>query len=119
MKAMFEFICKLEGSTDLDIGIIRYTKIHKVLKAILKLNIIPKEEEFQFKARSLTLYHKCQKFLASEQDTLVTTNGANNEANEEAKTTPVMATNGVAESPGQGKAEEKATRVEEEAEVEW
>ena len=49
MKSMSEFLAKLETFPDLEVSIIRATKINKVLKAILKLEAIPKEEEFQFK----------------------------------------------------------------------
>ena len=43
---------QLEQYTDLDAGIIKSTKINKVLKAILKLDAIPLEETFNFKDRS-------------------------------------------------------------------
>lgn len=118
MKAMSEFVSKLEGYADLEVSIIRATKINKVLKAILKLATIPKEEEFQFKPRSQTLLDKWNKLLASEQGTPVappsaTTNGVE-EAKpepEESKDTPVTAsepTNGVKESSSEGKVEDKA-----------
>ena len=70
MKAMSEFITKLEGYADLEVSIIQATKINKVLKAILKLNVIPKEEKFQFKLRSQTLLDKWNKLLASEEKKL-------------------------------------------------
>jgi len=70
---MAEFVTKLEGYADLEVSIIRATKINKVLKAILKLNSIPKEEEFQFKTRSQTLLDKWNKLLASEASTPVST----------------------------------------------
>ncbi len=65
MKQMSEFISKLEGYADLEVSIIRATKINKVLKAILKLTEIPKESEFQFKDRSKTLLEKWNKILES------------------------------------------------------
>ena len=43
---------QLEQYTDLDAGIIKSTKINKVLKAILKLDSIPLEETYNFKDRS-------------------------------------------------------------------
>jgi hypothetical protein len=64
MKLMSDYITKLEGFTDLEVSIIRKTKINKVLKAILKLESIPKEDEFQFKPRSQTLLEKWNKLLA-------------------------------------------------------
>ena len=77
MLSMSEFIAKLEGYADLEVSIIRATKINKVLKAILKLGTIPKEEEFNFKSRSQALLDKWNKLLAVEQDTPPTpaTNG--------------------------------------------
>ena len=67
MKQMSEFISKLEGYADLEVSIIRATKINKVLKAILKLSEIPKESEFQFKDRSKTLLEKWNKILESAE----------------------------------------------------
>jgi hypothetical protein len=55
MEQMSDFVSKLESYKDLEVGIIRATKIKKVLKAILKLNSIPKEEDFKFQSRSRTL----------------------------------------------------------------
>ncbi len=114
MKQMSEFVSKLEGYSDLEVSIIRTTKINKVLKAILKLNVIPREDEFQFKPRSQTLLDKWNKLLASEQGTPVAapaaTNGAIKEGKAEvddAKATPTEATNGSKESPTEEKAEEK------------
>ncbi|KAL7629365.1 hypothetical protein AAE478_000885 [Parahypoxylon ruwenzoriense] len=66
MKSMSEFLAKLETFPDLEVSIIRATKINKVLKAILKLEAIPKEEEFQFKPRSQTLLDKWNKILAAD-----------------------------------------------------
>lgn len=66
MKTMSEFITKLEGFPDLEVSIIRATKINKVLKAILKLENIPKEEEFKFKPRSQSLLDKWNKLLAGD-----------------------------------------------------
>ena len=64
MKTMSDYITKLEGFPDLEVSIIRATKINKVLKAILKLESIPKEDEFHFKTRSQTLLDKWNKLLA-------------------------------------------------------
>lgn len=55
MSAMADFFTQLEGYADLEATIIRTTKIHKVLKAIVKLQNIPKEDEYNFKERSSTL----------------------------------------------------------------
>ncbi|EPE29218.1 Tudor/PWWP/MBT [Glarea lozoyensis ATCC 20868] len=103
MKQMSEFVTKLEGYSDLEVSIIRATKINKVLKAILKLTSIPKEEEFQFKPRSQSLLDKWNKLLASETETPVASgvNGAKSDEKpelEEAKVEPSQPTNGTKES---------------------
>lgn len=105
MKPMSEFISKLEGYADLEVSIIRATKINKVLKAILKLNTIPKEEEFNFKARSQALLDKWNKLLAVDQDTPgpPSTNGVK----QDVMPGSVEATNGVKGSPSDGKVGEK------------
>lgn len=64
MKAMSDYIQKLEVMPELEVGIIRATKINKVLKAILKLDNIPKEDEYKFKPRSKELLDKWTKLLA-------------------------------------------------------
>lgn len=63
MAQMAEYINKLEGYPDLEVSIIKVTKINKVLKAILKLDAIPKESEFNFKARSSQLLSKWNHIL--------------------------------------------------------
>ncbi|CZR50517.1 related to SRP40-suppressor of mutant AC40 of RNA polymerase I and III [Phialocephala subalpina] len=113
MKSMSEFVSKLEGYADLEVSIIRATKINKVLKAILKMASIPKEEEFHFKTRSQSLLDKWNKLLAVEQiepTASATTNGVTTEAkaeSEDAKPTPAEATNGTKESSADEKAEEE------------
>ena len=84
MKQMSEFISKLEGYADLEVSIIRVTKINKVLKAILKLAEIPKESEFQFKDRSKSLLEKWNKILESaEQPTASVTPAPGDEASKD------------------------------------
>lgn len=77
MKSMSDYILKLEGFPDLEVSIIRETKINKVLKAILKLENIPKEEEFLFKPRSTSLLEKWNKLLAVDGTAAEKTNGVN------------------------------------------
>jgi hypothetical protein len=102
MKQMSEYVNKLEGYADLEVSIIRATKINKVLKAILKLNAIPKEEEFQFKSRSQSLLDKWNKLLASEPapPTEATANGTSEEpkADKEESKAHVETENGVTET---------------------
>ncbi|TVY49333.1 PWWP domain-containing protein [Lachnellula occidentalis] len=111
MKQMSEFVTKLEGYADLEVSIIRATKINKVLKAILKINTIPKEDEFQFKPRSTALLDKWNKLLASEHSTPVggaSANGIGSEAKpsaEETKPSPTEPTNGVKEATEEPKVE--------------
>ena len=118
MKQMSEFVNKLEGYADLEVSIIRKTKINKVLKAILKIQYIPMEDEFQFKPRSQNLLDKWNKLLAKEDTPTTTapTNGVKEEIKpevEDAKPTPTT-TNGTEESTEE-KLEEKAPAVEEPA----
>ncbi|KAI2638183.1 hypothetical protein GGS21DRAFT_458885 [Xylaria nigripes] len=66
MKQVSDFLAKLETFPDLDVSIIRATKINKVLKAILKIETIPREDEFRFKPRSQVLLDKWNILLASD-----------------------------------------------------
>ncbi|KAF2224943.1 hypothetical protein BDZ85DRAFT_294777 [Elsinoe ampelina] len=52
MPQMDEFFRELEKQTNLEGSIIRNTKIHKVLKNILRLDNIPQDEKYDFKKRS-------------------------------------------------------------------
>lgn len=119
MKQMSEFVTKLEGYADLEVSIIRATKINKVLKAILKLTTIPREEEFNFKPRSTALLDKWNKLLASEQGTPAAgafTNGNGSEAkpSTEAKASPAEASSGTKETTEEPKFEPKAeAKIEE------
>ncbi|KAJ4272230.1 hypothetical protein NW762_000941 [Fusarium torreyae] len=79
MKQMSEYVTMLENLKDLEVSIIRTTKINKVLKAILKLNSIPREDEFHFKDRSNVLLEKWNKLMTDETAAPATdtTNGVN------------------------------------------
>ncbi len=66
LQSMSEFITKLETYADLEVSIIRTTKINKVLKNIIKLASIPKDEEFNFKKRSHELLAKWNKILVDD-----------------------------------------------------
>ena len=55
MEAMADWFTKLEHYEDLEATLIRTTKIHKVLKAIVKLSSIPKDEVYHFKRRSAAM----------------------------------------------------------------
>lgn len=87
MKMMSDYLTKLEGFPDMDVEIIRATKINKVLKAMLKLDNIPKEEEFDFKSRSQALLDKWNQLLsdgAPNSAGLEETNGVNGHKTENA-----------------------------------
>ncbi|KAI1756688.1 hypothetical protein F4782DRAFT_277837 [Xylaria castorea] len=110
MKQVSDFLAKLETFPDLDVSIIRVTKINKVLKAILKLETIPKEEEFHFKPRSQTLLDKWNILLASDVAPtpgaglpLANANGVNGTSGATTKIT--KETNGVKEGTADSKTE--------------
>ncbi len=68
MTAMSDIFDRLEQYADLEPAIIRATKINKVLKGIIKLNSIPKDEEHKFKKRSADLLSAWNKALASDPE---------------------------------------------------
>ncbi|ROW16089.1 hypothetical protein VPNG_01925 [Cytospora leucostoma] len=85
MKVMSDYLVKLEQFPDLETEIIRATKINKVLKAMLKLESIPKEEEFNFKPRSQVLLDKWTKLLQADEAPVsasVEENGVNGHSSE-------------------------------------
>lgn len=91
MPQMSTYIKKLEGYADLEVAIIRTTKINKVLKALIKLNTIPRDEEYQFRKRSLDLLSQWNKIMGAEP----ADNEGGGTADKESKSTPT--TNGVHE----------------------
>jgi hypothetical protein len=120
MQQMSEFVTKLEGYADLEVSIIRGTKINKVLKAILKLPVIPNEEEHKFKPRSQSLLDKWNTLLLSEgtpiaapPPTPTNINGARKPEVEDAKAAPTATSNGTKESSAEAKVEEKLPVAEE------
>ena len=66
MKSMSDYLSELEAHHDLEGAIIRATKIHKVLKAMIKLPSIPLDEEYKFKDRSHALLQKWNEILGGE-----------------------------------------------------
>jgi len=110
MKLMSDYVTKLEGFPDLEVSIIRATKINKVLKEILKLNSIPKEDEYKFKPRSQVLLDKWNKLLLLSADG---TPAAPAEVNGTAK--PAAKANGVKEKNATAEpAKEEAKEVSKE-----
>ncbi|KAK5197349.1 hypothetical protein LTR92_003288 [Exophiala xenobiotica] len=109
MPQMSSFIKKLEAYADLEVSIIRQTKINKVLKALIKLNTIPRDEEFQFRKRSLELLTQWNKILGAEPPE------AEAGTDKEAKASP--ATNGIHdEKTDEGSAEKTEEQAEEKTE---
>ncbi len=95
---MSDFLSELETYPDLEGSIIRATKIHKVLKAMIKLHSIPLDEEYHFKKRSHELLDKWTYILSNDagasgdkdddakpEDAVATTNGASKEIEEQAE----------------------------------
>lgn len=68
MTNMSEYLKQLEAHDDLEGEVIKKTKVHKVLKAIMKLDSIPKEEDFEFKKRCGELLGKWSNALANEAE---------------------------------------------------
>ncbi|KAK4628848.1 hypothetical protein CLAFUW4_07948 [Fulvia fulva] len=68
MASMAEFFSQLESYEDLEPSIIRETKIHKVLKAIVKLAMVPRDEDFNFKKRSTALLEVWNKRMEADGD---------------------------------------------------
>jgi hypothetical protein len=66
MPSMSNYIQKVEAYGDLEVSIIHTTKINKVLKAIIKMNHIPKDEEYDFRRRSINILGKWKKLLDSD-----------------------------------------------------
>ena len=66
MTAMSNFFSKLEKHADLEVSIIRATKINKVLKMIVKLSSIPRDEEFQFRQRAVNILSKWKTLLDAD-----------------------------------------------------
>ncbi|EOA89082.1 hypothetical protein ACJQWK_05989 [Exserohilum turcicum] len=79
MTNMSEYLKQLEAHEDLEAEVIKKTKVHKVLRAIMKLETIPLEEDFAFKKRSTELLTKWSGALASDPEPA----GANGVKNEE------------------------------------
>jgi len=125
MKIMSDYVSKLEAFPDLEVSIIRATKINKVLKAIIKMDTIPKEDEYKFKPRSQVLLDKWTKLLAvDEKPSSEAANGVNGSAAEpaaKAKTNGVKAasedTPEAAKDAGKKEPEKSAEETDEKTDV--
>ena len=112
-QPMSDFLKELESYPDLEGSIIRTTKIHKVLKAMLKLPSIPLDEQFSFKKRAHHLLDKWNDILINDPNQ--TAGDKNEESKPEVST---ATTNGESKDfEKQAKAAEagKAAALEEES----
>jgi len=72
MSTMSEHFDQLEKHKDIEPEIIKNTKIHKVLKQILKLASIPKDLEFKFRERATNLLGTWNEALSTLTDNGIT-----------------------------------------------
>ena len=100
MQSMSNYLGKLEEHPDLEGSIIRATKIHKVLKAMIRLTSIPKDEVFHFKKRSHELLQKWNKILQEDPSASA--------ADKEEDTKPDAPTNGISKETEEETAKEEA-----------
>ncbi len=120
MPQMSNYIKKLENYEDLEVSIIRATKINKVLKALVKLNTIPRDEEFNFRKRSVDMLGRWNRILGADSGE----GEPSTTMEKDSKSTPT--TNGIHEEPSEDKTEnvppaenaaQQANAVEKVAEV--
>jgi hypothetical protein len=84
MESMSEYLKQLEAHQDLEGDVIKKTKVHKVLRAIIKLEKIPMEDEYSFKKRSNDLLNKWNGALATDSEP-VAANGVKHEDREKSE----------------------------------
>jgi hypothetical protein len=84
MESMSEYLKQLEAHQDLEGDVIKKTKVHKVLRAIIKLEKIPMEDEYSFKKRSNDLLNKWNGALATDSEPAAT-NGVKHEDREKSE----------------------------------
>ena len=116
---MSTYLSKLETYPDLEASIIRATKIHKVLKAMIRLPSIPKDADYQFKKRSMDLLAKWNKVLQDDPSGADEKGEEKGEDKAEDKADEKPATNGIAkadetEAPAAEKAGEAEAKPSEE-----
>ena len=98
---MSEFLSELEGYPDLEGSIIRATKIHKVLKAMIKLTSIPLDEEFHFRERSVDLLAKWNEILSNDTSAAAPGDKDDEAKGEEAAPNGAPTTNGDTKMTGE------------------
>ncbi|RHZ72627.1 hypothetical protein CDV55_107711 [Aspergillus turcosus] len=108
MTTMSSYFTRLEKvADDLEVSIIRATKINKVLKMIVKLNSIPRDEEFQFRRRAINILSKWKNVLDADTTTTPAEPKANGTHKEDSVETP-------AKTETEGEKEEEETKPAEE-----
>lgn len=105
IRGLSDYLKRLETFTDLEASLLKKTKIHKVLKGILKLETIPLEDELQMKPRSRALLDLWNKALAAA--------AAAAPAADTSTTDKVNGTNGSAEPDDTPKPEESKATTDE------
>jgi hypothetical protein len=118
MANMSDYLKQLELHDDLEAEVIKKTKVHKVLKAIIKLNSIPKEEEYSFKQRSGELLTKWGGALASDGEPAASASAepaTNGVKHDEEKPTKGESPIAKAESPAETKEKKDDTSAEPES----
>lgn len=93
---MNEHLTALETFQDLESPIIRETKVAKLLKVILKLESIPRDEEFKFKERCTKLLAAWTAILSSD-DVKRDDSNTNGETKTEKTAEPITNGSGLAE----------------------
>jgi len=115
MDTMAEHLESLEQYQDLEPDIIRESKVNKLLKVILKLTSIPRDEEFKFKERCTKLLAGWTQILnEDEQKNAPPANGLTNGKPAEPAVEEKVAEE-KAEPVANGKAEDEVKTVEPEA----
>lgn len=66
MEQMTKYLSELEAFGEIEVSIIRETKINKVLRAIIKLPSIPKDEQYRFRQRSVDILQAWKTLLDSD-----------------------------------------------------
>ncbi|KAF2435864.1 hypothetical protein EJ08DRAFT_692439 [Tothia fuscella] len=118
MPAMSEHLTQLEAHTDLEPAIIKATKINKVLKGMVRLASIPREEEFTFKQRSESLLATWNKVLASDGDATPAAEPATNGVSHDEKATPIEVPAVELPKAAEAKAEESESKSNGDVEME-
>lgn len=108
---MSDFLSELEAYPDLEGSIIRATKIHKVLKAMIKLPSIPLDEEYDFRSRSHELLAKWNDILSNDPNA----GSAGPKAADHKPQAPAKTNGAVKGSKAANKAEVEDTASEEKA----